>query len=145
MRPIKNRWVTQQVHSDPERRATRTRAIVTKVLTAAALSVALAGLGAGVADGKPMERNHAKYCPDHQRLQSHLENLWRAPVQVRSRRRADHTGLQQLRPRGCGPHELGLLGDATCLSVTLTLEPQVLSVQSSPMNGLRGALPVTRR
>lgn len=35
---------------------------MTKVLTAAALSVAVTGLGAGVADGKPMERNHAKYC-----------------------------------------------------------------------------------
>ncbi|QZT65863.1 hypothetical protein JN085_29100 [Mycolicibacterium austroafricanum] len=36
--------------------------MATKAFTAVALWVALAGLGAGVAEGKPMERHHAKYC-----------------------------------------------------------------------------------
>jgi hypothetical protein len=31
-------------------------------MAAVALSVALAGLGAGVAEAKPMEREHQKYC-----------------------------------------------------------------------------------
>jgi hypothetical protein len=36
--------------------------IAGKAIAAVALSGALAGLGAGVAEAKPMERDHARYC-----------------------------------------------------------------------------------
>lgn len=40
----------------------KTRAIGRVSLAAVALSGALVGLGAGVANAKPMEREHQKYC-----------------------------------------------------------------------------------
>lgn len=38
------------------------RATARRAAAAVALSLALAGLGSGMADAKPMERDHAKYC-----------------------------------------------------------------------------------
>lgn len=38
------------------------RTIAGKVIAAAALAGALTGLGAAVAEAKPMERDHARYC-----------------------------------------------------------------------------------
>lgn len=38
------------------------RAFTGRAIAVVALSAALAGLGVGIADAKPMERDHAKYC-----------------------------------------------------------------------------------
>ncbi len=57
-----------------------------RAITAVALAGALAGLGAGVADAKPMERDHKKYCA---KIYSDMERTGAIWVDARSRYGSD--------------------------------------------------------